>query len=86
MRRNEVETSFYFGTLIPEDGIHHNALLSTQLQRETSHIRVDLPSALIGIKIKFKRIHCPLITYGKWHLLGRINQPILFYYLGTWLL
>lgn len=60
-------TSFYFGTLIPEDGTHHNALLTAQLQRETSHIHPDLSSALIGITIKFKRINCSLITFGNGH-------------------
>lgn len=64
MVRNDIQTSFYFGTLMPENGTHQDAFLTTQLQRETLHIHLDLSSELAGTKIKIKRINCPLITYG----------------------
>lgn len=79
--RIELDTSFYFGTLIPENITHQDAYLTNQLQREASHVHVDLPPELVGSKIKIKRINCPLVTYGNWHFQGPTHSLLLSWHL-----
>ena len=60
---------------------HQDAYLTTQLQREASHVHVDLPPELVGSKIKVKRINCPLVTYGNWRFQGPAHSLLLSWHL-----